>query len=661
VATSNYNYNSQAQIFWRGDPQPAHDPYSLYTSTGNIGIRRDVAAGATSNILTYPTSGINSNFHHFVVTYDSVAGTMSVYLDAALVAQQSFSTNNIAYATNTFYNMIGAVDYSSPWQFFFGKIDDIGVWNRVLMPCEITGLYQAQLICGDTTHLTSDSTICAQNTPFTLTAPGGYNSYIWNNGSTNSSISITNSGQYWVTATSPCMIYQDTFNITVHPVDTIHNYTVTDACNTGLPFTLNAPSGYAPYLWSNGSNTSFTTVSDTGVYWVSGSGNCTILADTFKISYLHSDTILKHTDTALCISAMPIQLNAPGGYTSYAWNTGDITANISVNYPGDFWYTATKVCQVVADTYHVAINLPDTGYFSIDTNVCSSAMPITLNLPEGYTFYVWSMGENTSSVSVNTLGIYQALAVNYSNCTALSDTFHISATSLNIPTHNDTSACGDLVLHVPINNATYLWADGSTSQSLTVYSSGVYNVLVNANGCSVEDTFDVNIVRLQENIHDSVICIDEPVNVIVNSNAPAEATILWSTGSTYSSISITDTGKYWVLITDGKCSVNDTFYYAGEQCNCQAYIPGAFTPNNDNKNETIKPLFRAGCNVSEYSFSIFNRWGQVVFHSLNPSDSWNGNFNGIYTEIGTYKYELKYTAGLQHKAYFYKGDITLVR
>lgn len=57
------------------------------------------------------------------------------------------------------------------------------------------------------------------------------------------------------------------------------------------------------------------------------------------------------------------------------------------------------------------------------------------------------------------------------------------------------------------------------------------------------------------------------------------------------------------------------------------FVPSAFTPNNDGKNDDIKPFFPGNYELKE--FSIFNRWGKKVFTTSQRGAGWNGKTSGI--------------------------------
>ncbi|MEI8279150.1 MAG: gliding motility-associated C-terminal domain-containing protein [Bacteroidota bacterium] len=106
------------------------------------------------------------------------------------------------------------------------------------------------------------------------------------------------------------------------------------------------------------------------------------------------------------------------------------------------------------------------------------------------------------------------------------------------------------------------------------------------------------------------------------------------------------------------CTDSATITYSDIEPCCQFSYPNAFTPNYDGKNDRYKVMHYG--NLINYEIYIFNRWGQKVFQSNNPSASWDGTFNGKPCEVGTYYYTLhaECVSGHVEDA---KGDITLIR
>jgi len=88
------------------------------------------------------------------------------------------------------------------------------------------------------------------------------------------------------------------------------------------------------------------------------------------------------------------------------------------------------------------------------------------------------------------------------------------------------------------------------------------------------------------------------------------------------------------------------------------FVPSAFTPNGDGKNDIFKVGSISFQKLEE--FRIFNRWGQEVFYTTDPKKGWDGTFNGQSQEMGVYNYiiRLAYPDG---KVDTYKGSVTLIR
>ncbi|MBO9658002.1 MAG: gliding motility-associated C-terminal domain-containing protein [Chitinophagaceae bacterium] len=88
------------------------------------------------------------------------------------------------------------------------------------------------------------------------------------------------------------------------------------------------------------------------------------------------------------------------------------------------------------------------------------------------------------------------------------------------------------------------------------------------------------------------------------------------------------------------------------------FVPTAFTPNNDGKNDLLIPVL-AGMRKMEY-FNVYNRWGQLVFSTSRQGHGWDGRINGQYQSSNTYVWMVKATDYLG-KPYSGKGMVTLVR
>ncbi len=89
-------------------------------------------------------------------------------------------------------------------------------------------------------------------------------------------------------------------------------------------------------------------------------------------------------------------------------------------------------------------------------------------------------------------------------------------------------------------------------------------------------------------------------------------------------------------------------------------FPNAFSPNGDGNNDLFTIIYSGNYDIQ--NFSIFNRWGEIVFTTSNINEAWNGKFKGKDQEIGTYIYYLTLKdskAILPEKKY--TGNIMLIR
>lgn len=89
------------------------------------------------------------------------------------------------------------------------------------------------------------------------------------------------------------------------------------------------------------------------------------------------------------------------------------------------------------------------------------------------------------------------------------------------------------------------------------------------------------------------------------------------------------------------------------------FIPNAFTPNADEHNNIFQPVVR---NLATYEFWIFNRWGEVIFHSTNPNEGWNGTFKNVMCLNDVYVWKIEYSDYIEPDIYKVKmGHVTLVK
>jgi gliding motility-associated-like protein len=112
---------------------------------------------------------------------------------------------------------------------------------------------------------------------------------------------------------------------------------------------------------------------------------------------------------------------------------------------------------------------------------------------------------------------------------------------------------------------------------------------------------------------------------------------------------------YVVQTGSGNCKVTDTVIIIVKSTDT-LYVPSAFTPNGDGKNDFFNGL---GI-VSDYSMEIFNRWGQLIFNTNSLLTGWDGTYKGVAQPTGSFVYLIRYKtkANVLKQQ---KGIITLIR
>jgi gliding motility-associated-like protein len=149
--------------------------------------------------------------------------------------------------------------------------------------------------------------------------------------------------------------------------------------------------------------------------------------------------------------------------------------------------------------------------------------------------------------------------------------------------------------------------------------------------------------------------------IILSNKIPSSTgAVVWSTGQTTPSISVTEAGIYWLKITGvGNCIGADTMQVFRD---CYLNIPNAFTPNQgDEINRYFMPKNDDMAGVTSYNLVIFNRWGEPVFETSNlESRGWDGKLGGKDQPMGVYIYRIKATFK-NGVVQTYNGNVTLLR
>lgn len=92
------------------------------------------------------------------------------------------------------------------------------------------------------------------------------------------------------------------------------------------------------------------------------------------------------------------------------------------------------------------------------------------------------------------------------------------------------------------------------------------------------------------------------------------------------------------------------------------YVPNSFTPNFSGKNDIFLPIITSGVDIYDYKLTIFNRWGEVMFISYDPSVGWDGTLNGNeIKQNGTYIWQIDYEVINKDERQTERGVINLIK
>ena len=461
--------------------------------------------------------------------------------------------------------------------------------------------------------------ICfGQNIVLTST-PGA--SYLWSNGATTQSITITQSGSFNVRivdangCVSPPSLFVDVIVNPTPVAPIISAVGATNFCQGGsATLQTNQASGI---LWNNGSTTSQITINTTGQYTAT------------------------YTDAVGCISpaSAPVQINVT-----------PLAASPSISASGP-----TEFCE--GET----VTLTSTSADS----------------------YLWSNGFTGQSIEVNTSGNYQVTTGASCPPANPSANTNVLVRPLPVPiiTADLRRDCLPSQIHFSATSAgigpfSYAWTFGdgqsaTSSQPTHEYvRDGFYTVslkLVDMIGCSGTSTEPAFIEILEKpvvniSVSPAVTTLSEP-DIRLVSYASQGNLVSWTIDplGTFSGdtvfLTMPDTGTFLVdysVITDQGCevSIREQILVVDD---FQVFVPTGFTPNGDGLNDVFTPVC-SGCARKGFEFKVFTRWGQELFTTSEPNQGWKPQ----NAPLDSYVWKVSVRSLLGEDRVF-QGNVTLLR
>ncbi|MDQ3192300.1 MAG: gliding motility-associated C-terminal domain-containing protein [Bacteroidota bacterium] len=354
-----------------------------------------------------------------------------------------------------------------------------------------------------------------------------------------------------------------------------------------------------------------------------------------------------------------IQVTGGSGNYIYEWNTSpaQYTATATALLPGIYEIKVidNNGCEnVILNT--VKINEPE------NLNLVASVEPVICNENNGrisldvsggtapYT-YNWSNGSTDSDLQELSSGSYNVIVLDNNNCEQqlMISLEEISAMQTLAESKNvSCNGGGDGFASVEINYGTspysYEWNTGAKESTLTDLKAGTYHVIItDGNNCTI---YKEVIIEEPE-----ILAVDLTASLFTNNNnisipngndgyirvemqgGALPYSYQWSSGQITADINNLTAGEYTVNITDANGCTTTASVILIEPMVLE--MPTGFSPNNSGRNDSF--VVRGLEEFPNNNFTVFNRWGNEVYHRENYNNEWNGTNNkGEVLPTGTY-------------------------
>ena len=531
-----------------------------------------------------------------------------------------------------------------------------------------------------------------------LTVTGGqipYN-YIWSNGATTQDLIALSAGTYSVIITdgNGCMKY-DTISIT-QPLTSfslsgnITNVACFGASTGTIDLIVSGGTGPYTYIWSNGGSSQDLNNLSAGSYNV-------LVYDIFNCQTTQTFTLTQPVFalqasalvTNLICASNPtgsIDVSVTGGTSpyTYLWSNGQTTLDLLNVGAGTYSLTISdnNGCQVsLSETINAPSQPLNTTALPANASCFGySDGQISLTTTGGVTpyTYLWSNGQNTNLVDSLPAGIYNVIVTDFNGCeNNLSIQINQPNEILNSFQPSSTFGCfpSEIQFTYPVNDPslTFTWnfGNGTTSglqnPSVLYEAAGCFDVSLTVtadNGCSVTNQLDSLICMAQgpeASFYSTTSSIDFYTGELslFDDSEGSIISYLWTLGDSSPNQTSQNIIHYYtpyiqqdynvtLTVTDsnGCTDVASMIFSLTEEF--EIYVPNTITINGDNLNEGLLPIFSNVDIMQDYEMSIYNRWGNLVWQTTNPSEPWYGRYKDSKdVQTGVYTWKIKYTDNKQ--------------
>ena len=424
--------------------------------------------------------------------------------------------------------------------------------------------------------------------------------------------------------------------------------------------------------------------------WTITSASCPPSSSTVTITGVAAPTIsIAGPNQTICSTSALLAANAPTtgtGTWTLVSGSGTITTPSSPTSTVTGLGLGANVFQWTIDNppctpSFTTVAITNTGGPSINatsqTNVsCNGGSNASATVAgsggAGSYTYSWTGGAGTSgSASGLSAGTYTVTVTDGAGCSSttfvnITEPLAISG-SVNTTSANCGSNDGSATATIAGGSGTftYLWAPGgATTSSITSIGTGIYTVTVTDSlGCTFVTSGTVSSIGGPAVNAGTDVTITSGSSTVLTGTASIGATYSWTPPITLSCntcaspiASPTQTTTYILTVTLSGCSSSDTItVFVEEECG-ELFVPNVFSPNGDGVNDSLK--IYGGC-IKDLEFVIFDRWGEKVFETTDPTIVWDGTLHGKRLDAAIFVYYLNATIkGIEVKKH---GNITLVK
>ncbi len=531
------------------------NPVHSYSTAGNYTVQLIATSNNGCVDSTNSTVDVYPNPVAAYVASDECEGTAVTFNNTSTISSGSLSYQWSGPGIGTSTSTHESATYSTA-----------GIYNIQLIAtsaqgCDDTVTNSIEIYANPVVVINGGGSTCGSTSNLWVTNPG---TYLWNTSSTNDSILATFDGNYSIIVTSAegCRGY-DTTNVvlnaevlpTLGPDATFCDSAVLDAGYPGSSFD-----------WNTTDTTQTITVFTSGTYIVEVTDpNSCLGSDTINVVVAASTPVNLGADVSQCDGNIET-LDAGVAGMTYNWSTAETTQTIDVTTTGTYWVELTNTDNcVTSDTIVVTFNPIPSVNLGPDSSYCDS---VTLDATSSGASYTWSDSSTDATLFVTSSGLYWAEAViGSTGCMDRDSVNVIINTSPTLDLGNDTTLCSYESITLDAENAgsSYAWSEGSTTQTITLFASGDYSVLVtDVNNCTVSDTISVTVnpVFQVDLGADQNLCAGADATLF---SGVAGGTYAWYDHSglldTTQNIVVTDTGHFWVDVIDSDgCIASDTVW-----------------------------------------------------------------------------------------------------